>query len=203
MTTIACGTVHRLDVPPEIVNYITDRGGKNLHGDPLYRIVWSNNATKETRAPWPTIPGAAIVERPHRLRYGKAVISDRFVIESWRPPEFYGDPRDWKESGYSKSGTYVDYGPYPSRGVYSMVDIVEDSLSNFTFPTRGYIDAVLLASNIRASMTPEQERDMVERAEEAEERATYERRLAMIQDANKPSNYHDIWMSMNIQGKKD
>jgi hypothetical protein len=201
MATIRIGEVHSKDVPPGISEYLELVGGKNLYGQPMYTIAWANNLTKETRTEYPDLGGVSVVERPRRLKYGKSLVKDRFVIERWQPPSAYGDPADWVETEWLKTGTIVDYGPYPHQGRYTLVDIVEDSNSQYVEPTRAYIDAVLLASRNKELTTPGQEMAYIRAQEEREEEERFNRRLDIIKDANRPSNFHDVWVSMNTPGK--
>jgi hypothetical protein len=202
MTSFSYGTVHNLEPDPEVVRYLTQAGGLNLYDEPNYRLVWSNCATKPQRLPWPNV-SARIVERPHRLQYGRAFLNDRFIIEKWQPPDIYGYPEDWVETEWSKSGSLVDYGPYPSRGKYHLIDVVENAKSGFMHPSREYIRMVLLAATRKSEMSTLEQRNAIEAVEDAEEDAAYNRRLDMIRDANKPSNFHDMWMSTYIPGKRD
>ena len=200
-----CGTVHNLEAPKELHQYLTEYGGKNLFGEPIFRLVWSNNTVKESRLPWPDLGQGVIVERPHRLKYGKAMVSDRFIVERWQPPEMYGDPEDWIETQWRPGVGTVDYGPYPVRGRYNFIDAVTgldaDGSPCFAMPTRIYLKTIVDGSNHMKSMSAWEYRNIIDAQDEAEEQARFDRRLSMIQDANRPSNYHDIWMSMNTPGK--
>lgn len=204
MTTIRCGVVHNLELPKALHDYLGEIGGLNVYGDPLFRIAWSNNLTKETRLPWPPAV-SRITERPHRLKYGKALVTDRFIVEKWEPASSYGNPADWVDTGWKAGFGYVDYGPYPSRGKYNLVDTVEgvDSLGApcFLMPTRQYLRTVVDTVHYIKGISVLEQQYMAEAREEIEEKAQFERRLAMIKDANKPSNYHDAWVSLNTPGK--
>lgn len=197
---IKCGTVHNLEVPDFLRDYLVEIGGSNIYGDPNYRIVWSNNATRPTRMPWPVIPGVDIIERPHRLRYGKAMVRDRFILEKWHPASHYGDPEDWEETGWKPEFGRVDYGPYPSRGRYEQVDTIEgidvDGNPCFAWPTRQYLWTALKTVEYVKGMTLQEQQYATEAREEAEERARFNRRLDMIKDANRPFVYSDAWVSM-------
>lgn len=197
---IRCGTVHNLEVPDFLLEYLAYLGGSNIFGDPNYRIVWSNNATKETRLPWPTIPSARIVERPRRLRYGKAMISDRFILEKWNPASHYGSPDEWEETGRKTGFGPIDYGPYPSRGKYEQVDTIEgvDRFGEacFVWPTRQYIWTAIKTVDYTKELSITEQQYLTEAREEAEDNAKFNRRLDMIKDANRPFVHTDAWVSM-------
>jgi hypothetical protein len=199
-----CGEVYDLVLPDKIRRYLNDIGGLNLYGDPIFRVVWSNNATKETTLPWPAL-GNSVLEKAKRLRYGRAMVHDRFVLEKWQPPELYGEPEDWVESEWKPGSGIIDYGPYPSRGKYNFTDTIEGLDDNgnpcFLMPTRDYLRTAVEAANHVRSMSAWEYRRIIEAEEAEEQRAADERRLAMIQDANKPSNYHDVWLSLNSPQK--
>lgn len=54
--------------------------------------------------------------------YGKG--PDRWILEAWRPPEFFGNETQWNASRYTpdQSGTLIDrIGPFPDKGMYVFV----------------------------------------------------------------------------------
>lgn len=90
--------------------------GRNLYDEPRLRVVWGcdERAHRAGNAHAVKYPG------PH----SRAVGIDRWILEVWRPAEFFGSPEDWERLRYCPGGTggRVDLlGDYPSRGMYVMV----------------------------------------------------------------------------------
>lgn len=69
---------------------------KNQYGQPLYRIVWS-----EDRLQWEN--------GEMRKKYGEG--KDRWILEKWCPPEMYGNPNDpcWTEEWLGEFPRQGDY----------------------------------------------------------------------------------------------
>ena len=77
-------------------------GGTNPHGQPNYRIVWS-----EDRIEW------RFDERKRKYGDGR----DRWVLEKWLPASEYGSREDWDAMKEPVTG-YSILGPYPENGEY-------------------------------------------------------------------------------------
>lgn len=154
--------------------------------------------------PWPSI-GSGVVERPRHLKYGKAMIRDRFLLERWNPASHYGSPDDWEETGWKTGFGSVDYGPYPSRGKYELVDTIEGldiyGAPTFMCPTRQYLWTAIQTVNYSKDLSLYEKQSIIESQEEAVENASFNRRLDMIKDANRPFVYSDAWVSLNTPGK--
>ncbi|MDE2107041.1 MAG: hypothetical protein KGL39_58075, partial [Patescibacteria group bacterium] len=63
--------------PPSWCKSLLSRFGTNLYGQPLYRVIWSEDRLE----PVPGLPGQ------HRRRYGNG--RDRWMVERWTPPVDY------------------------------------------------------------------------------------------------------------------
>jgi hypothetical protein len=86
---------------PEWVPELLQRFGTNLLGEPNYRIVWSEDRLEWRDGMW-------------SRKYGDGL--DRWVLEQWVGPSFYGNPAEW-EAVKTEDGTSV-LGPFPYRGDY-------------------------------------------------------------------------------------
>lgn len=98
--------------PREINRLLARLGGRNIHGEAMFRVVWGGNATEN-------LYSLRIGSYTQRLKYPNR--KSRWVMERWSPPPMDRDSwermqRDWME------GQSVDVlGPFPSRGTYEYV----------------------------------------------------------------------------------
>lgn len=86
-------------------------GGDNPLGEPFLRVSWGWDA-KVFRN-----------ENPNALAY-PGMFLNRWILEKWLPPEFFGTPEEWEKSRYfmSADGKKIDsLGPYPRQGRYGYV----------------------------------------------------------------------------------
>ena len=128
---IKIGATHALEVPENVQRYIARAGGANAYGDPRFRIVWSGNRTTLSSRKWTESESDRLLRTTYgwrrSLKYPQEARRERFIIEMYRPPEFYGSPELW----YYTNTKYVDgraicpAGPFPNRGEYEYVDTVE------------------------------------------------------------------------------
>lgn len=86
-------------------------GGKNPLGKPMLRVDWGwdirmfRNGNAEALA----YPGPFL---------------NRWILQKWLPPEFFGSPKQWEERRWKKTGDggKVDLlGEFPRKGRYGMV----------------------------------------------------------------------------------
>lgn len=90
-------------------------GGRNPYGEPRLRVEWGMDLRTFRNGD----PQAIKYPGPWGLGM------DRWVLECWRPAEFFGSPQAWEAHRYfndKNTGMKVDsFGPYPTRGMYTMV----------------------------------------------------------------------------------
>lgn len=152
---ITVGATHDLRPDPAVQAYLARQGGSNLYGAPRFRIVWSGNRTTLSNRKWTEAATASRALKTtygwrRTLKYKEPSRHERFIIEMYRPPEFYGTPELWA-ARYEK---YVDgelicpAGPFPRQGDYDYVDTVESiddhGVRHFLSPTNAYVDMVLI-----------------------------------------------------------
>lgn len=110
--------------PTEIQERLTRAGGTNQFGEPNFRCVWSGS-----RLGW--IGGMWIEEGTEKFELRKVPKYlppwDRWLIECYRPPEFYGSKWFWDFQTRVRNGfqTLPSLGPYPSRGDYELCEVLD------------------------------------------------------------------------------
>ncbi len=86
-------------------------GGKNPFGETMLRVDWGWDCRTFRKGD------------PEALAYPGPFL-DRWILQRWYAPEFFGSKRHWEEFRYMKvtGGAPVDLlGEFPSRGRYGMV----------------------------------------------------------------------------------
>lgn len=120
---------HDKKVPEEVQERLTLLGGRNLYGEPRFRLSWAN-----ARLGWRL---SRVVQRGEKGSIPRSVVEwrlvpkypfakDRFVVEVYHPAEWYGSPEAWKEARTKvvKGVALFPEGPYPSRGDYELFDVL-------------------------------------------------------------------------------
>ena len=121
--------ITKRDVPAWVEKHITRKGGLNPYGEPCFRVIWGGNryytvggmfnevtqfkdANGDTRTIVTRMP---LMKTLLRYRW------DRWHLERWRGPEFYGDSEEWYRNTWDEEAQLHAMGPYPSRGDYEHV----------------------------------------------------------------------------------
>lgn len=90
-----------MHVPEFFQKAIEDIGGKNLYGEPRYRVVWSKDRRWESGL----LKGCPLYLWPD----GREM--ECWILEVWHPPHFFGDPAEWNED---------ICGEFPYKGYYGI-----------------------------------------------------------------------------------
>lgn len=169
--------------PPFFDQSLLIIGGKAPNGEALYKVGWG----------WDL----------HTFRHGNAEalkypgpFLNRWILEKWMPPSFFGSKKQWEERRWSRSaeGKSVDLlGEFPSKGMYGMkmplikpdggfiplgsavlefIDLMHQS--DYSEGWNVYSDAKLYA-RLQEQMAEEEARLQAEADEEAEEHGDYVR----------------------------
>lgn len=176
-------------------------GGRTPLGEPNLKVGWGWDLTTFRNG------------NPKALKYPGPYLN-RFILEKWLPPEFFGSPKQWNERRYQKTadGGKVDLlGEYPRQGHYGMVMPLTSADGGFIplgnevltfidwmqadFKSRTlnvYSDAKLYA-RLQEQMA-EQEAAMTAEAEKAsEEHGDYVRAHEHELNTNKEFSMPSIW----------
>ena len=200
---IVCGTVKSMEPPPDVAAYVTRYGGRNLYGEPNFRIVWGGNRTafKTRRFRDQSERGAVLhdaIECRESLKYPK--YREHWVLEWWKSPmEFCGGD---KELWYAANTGSLDGIPippqeaFPSRGSYEFLTVFTgDDGEEYAPPEIGTAKHAIDCFRYLRSMT-RSEFDSKKASERASlEEAELQTILDQVKDATKPSTY-EPWVSM-------
>jgi hypothetical protein len=173
------------ECPREIQAQICRKLGRNRFDGPLYRVVWGWN-----RLDWVAGQLTRFDDNGNYLREEYGVFLEpkysylgrerlnRWILERWYAPEEYGSRESWEFETAEIEG-YQEFqalGPYPSRGDYELVQVIEDSTGEFLQLEPEIVDYLIWACEasreLQASKRKERLREEQER-EEAKRRALY------------------------------
>lgn len=172
-------------IPVWFAERLKNAGGTTLSGLPKVRVVHGENAR-----------GFPMPDR-HAFKYLDPEDASQpwgcFVLEEWRPPEFFGDRAEWERERWawgSDGQRHEIMAPFPSRGEYVFVQpLVAPSGAPFqlTGQVADYVEWLIQARRAQAdnAYTNAQltlRRIDAMRAAQEERRKQAEERLAVIAD---------------------
>lgn len=137
-----CGREYSKRAPKLWQEWCLKLGGRNLYGEPLLRIVWSEEQTVLVGGVWSKWDdhGNYIGERlGYHVTRKHPSVWERWVLEMWMPPESYGG-REWWEATNRKVSpwgeAYQTMPVYPSRGDYALIAVfTEPGTGRYSEPT--------------------------------------------------------------------
>jgi len=107
--------------------YVTERlirvGGLNRFNEPIYRAIWGWNRLTPIGGKWEDNGRVEVRTEP---KYPQL---NRWHVEKWCPPEMYGSPAQWELT--TREEGVLALGPYPSRGDYEHVMVIEGFRGEF------------------------------------------------------------------------
>ena len=135
---------------PDIVqDRVARAGGSNRFGEPNFRVIWGGSRLTWIGGRWTDYDahGDKTKEVFELRRVPKYIPTDRWYIERWMPPEFYGSPKQWEERTTEREGLarILALGPYPSRGEYEHCWMLADFDGAFLGLTSTVCDWVVRA----------------------------------------------------------
>jgi len=120
---------------PSVQAHINRNLGVNRFGGPLYRVVWGYNRLEWIAGLFTRFDDNGNFRKEEygefrELKYsylGKERIN-RWMVERWFAPEEYGTRETWEFETHEIEGfrEFAAVGPYPDRGDYELVQVVED-----------------------------------------------------------------------------
>lgn len=149
--------------PKDLQKHLLRRGGTNVFGESIYRLVWAAAHLHKRGGRWhewdPNIPVnerngvhwkfdtrgvlTPFMHKPLRIieevRETRKYAFEGWVIERWMPASYYGSQEAW-ENRVLHGTTIPLLGPYPAEGEYELVAGGEDDKR---LPTTGQMDNAL------------------------------------------------------------
>lgn len=179
-------------VPIRLQKRITELGGLNPHGEPLFRVVCGNERMTRIGGAWRDYDASGnflreVVEEREVPKYPDAL--ERYVFEAWMPPENYGTESEWRDA-YTKiiSGKIVqELGPYPRHGEYEMVKILETPKKKTFVPlTEAICDALVTTAVANRNLSVNVKYEFIKRRNAAAEAAKEQRLVDAIEGMGRP-----------------
>ena len=124
------------DTPTAVTKAITDHGGRNPYGRPMWRLIRAELHLSKKRGVWHTFPDGTLeqvvrdeqgrfLHNPlHALRVEYGVRETPmypfkgWILERWLPAETWGSREEWN----------ADWGPYPEAGDYFIMSTALDQM---------------------------------------------------------------------------
>jgi len=123
------------EAPASIQQRLANAGGFNRYGEPNFRVVWGGSRLTWIGGRWVDrdCNGNIVRETIELRRAPKYIPLERWHIERWVPPEFYGAPERWyADTVEIEDGIRIPaLGPYPSRGEYEHCFTLADANGEF------------------------------------------------------------------------
>jgi hypothetical protein len=123
------------EAPPSAQQRLAIAGGTNCYGEANFRVVWGGSRLTWIGGRWidRDANGNVVRETVELRRVPKYIPYDRWHIERWMPPEFFGSPEMWYErTAEVEDGIRIPaLGPYPSRGEYEHCFTLEHANGRF------------------------------------------------------------------------
>ena len=132
-------------------------GGKNRFGEPNFRVSWGDSLVDWIGGRWEDRDTNGhllreVAELRQVIKYPLYV--NRWIVERWNPPEMYGSPEKWYRQTREKDEGYIpQLGPYPSRGRYAFVCVL-DLNGKFVQLTPTILDDVIYAAIYKREHIP-------------------------------------------------
>lgn len=200
MAALTAGIQRDRIAPPELQRYLRQEGGRNPHGEPMFRLVWGASRMTwrtgewEDRDPDSGVLIKRVVEARQVPKYGYAL--ERWHIESWHPPEWYGSPEDWPRQWVGGKSCET-LGEFPTRGGYESIDVLEMRNPDGTAgtigfePSRAYLEHFLRVYRICAERTAAQIEAELAAQREKEKLDSIEAYYQELSAKNRPFNHND------------
>lgn len=125
-------------------------GGLNRFGEPNFRVTWSNNLLDWIGGRWEDRDSeGSLLREVLELRYlpKYAHLANRWIIEQWEAPEKFGSPQSWlrQTKHWGEDGNIPQLGPYPERGRYAFLCVLDTKSGGWVQLTSTLLDEVITA----------------------------------------------------------
>jgi hypothetical protein len=135
--------------PHAVQERVARAGGTNRYGEPNFRVVWGGSRLTWIGGLWADhdASGNVIRQQSELRQVPKYVPVDRWHIERWIAPEFYGPHELWyARTIETNNGIEIPaLGPFPSRGEYEHCFTIQSAAGEFLPLTSGACDHIVRA----------------------------------------------------------
>ena len=170
-------------------------GGLNRFGDPNFRVTWSWNLLDWMGGKWEDRDEHGVLIREVlEVRYVPKYehIRNRWIVEQWLAPEKFGSPQSWfaATKEWKGEGNLAQLGPYPARGRYTMLSILNDSQGRFIQLTPTVLEEIigLLIEKKRRPKSLAEKKEEIARKEAKES----ESRIDLLESTIPAFNYEPM-----------
>lgn len=179
-------------VPVRLQKRISEIGGLNPHGQPLFRVVRGSDRMTWIGGAWRDHDSNGnflreVVETRQVPKYPDAL--ERYVFEGWMPPENYGTEQEWKEN-FTKiiAGQFVEeLGEYPRHGEYELIKVIETPKAKAFVPlTEAICDALVTTAKANRELSVNVKMEFIRRRNEREAEAKETRLIDAIEGMSRP-----------------
>lgn len=144
-------TLTTQDTPAWAAKIITDTGGNNPHGGPLYRLIWGWNRMSLVGGQWVDRDSNTnqVIRREIAVRpfpkYSHLGVN-KWFLERWYPPEHFGRRARWEALTLETIDglSVAALGPYPENGDYEWAATVETREGKFKSLTLSLVEDIAL-----------------------------------------------------------
>ena len=180
--------------PPKWLNErLAQVGGRNLYGQPNFRVVWGWSRLAWMGGKWEDRNAAgnlirAVIEYRREPKY---VPFNRWHLERWLPPEHYGSPELWQRDFTEViDGISVQMlGPFPGCGEYEHVFTVQRPDGSFLQLLPHVCEVVVQAVLFSHHLSSADRKESLQSRETRKERAVAARSDAILRNALEPMFY--------------
>lgn len=175
------------ECPPAIQELVTRAGGRNLYGRPNFRVVWGWSRLTLIGGQW-----TDWVAEEQKLREvieyrwePKYLPFDRWHVEKWMSPEFFGSPEQWRLITREViDGREIEaLGPYPARGDYEHCFTIADADGSYLPLTPSVVEKVVAAVEASRHLIAADRKAALERREDKKEKDWDGEADAILDDA--------------------
>ncbi len=136
--------------PDWAVRRLAIHGGLNRFGEPNFRVMWGWSLLEFVGGLWEDRDAEDnLIRQVIALRKEPKYPAqkNRWIVEHWLPPEKFGSPESWNRNTkeWGEQGNVPQLGPYPSRGRYQLLCIVNAPSGAFVQLTPTILDDVIYA----------------------------------------------------------
>lgn len=195
-------------VPKEIEALATRAGGRNLFGEPNYRVVWGWSRLTIIAGEWTDSDRHGnILRTVGEYRWEpKNMPFDRWHLETWLPPSHFISKEHWYDitTETFQGQEFAAMGAFPSRGEYEQCWCFENADGSYQELTPHVVETLCLALNWQKTVSRERRRQALLDREEKKLKDEAAEDLAFAEDCQ-PAFYGQIKVPVtrNLEARKE